>query len=185
MSESNAPLKKTPLNQTEKDLGGRMVDFGGWELPVQYSGILDEHEAVRTKVGVFDVSHMGEVTIRGPQAIELLQKSTCNDVTKLEDGRAQYNGLLYPSAGFVDDIVIYRNSADDYFVVVNASNTDKDFEWFFDAAKGMDVEVKNVSDQYAQLAVQGPEAQRLLQPLVDVDLSTIKYYRFAHTKAFG
>src|SRR5687767_6578546 len=122
-------LKKTPLNEVEKELGGRMVDFGGWELPVQYSGILDEHEAVRTKVGIFDVSHMGEVTVKGPQALELLQHATCNDVSKLEDGRAQYNGLLYPTGGFVDDILIYRLGKDDYFVVVNASNTDADYEW--------------------------------------------------------
>ena len=178
MSESNAPLKKTPLNQTAKDLGGRMVDFGGWELPVQYSGILDEHDAVRTRVGVFDVSHMGEVTVRGNQAVELLQKSTCNDVTKLEDGRAQYNGLLYPNGGFVDDILIYRMAADDYFVVVNASNTEKDFEWLRDAARGMDVDVQNVSGDYAQLAIQGPEAERVLQTMTDVNLSNIKYYRF-------
>ncbi len=175
---SGETLKKTPLNQTEKDLGGRMVDFGGWELPVQYSGILDEHEAVRTKVGIFDVSHMGEVTVRGKQAVELLQKSTCNDVTKLEDGRAQYNGLLYPNGGFVDDILIYRMAADYYFVVVNASNTDKDFEWLRDAAKGMDVDVQNVSADYAQLAIQGPEAERVLQTMTDVNLPNIKYYRF-------
>jgi aminomethyltransferase len=178
-------LKKTPLHSVEQELGGKMVDFGGWELPVQYSGILEEHEAVRTRAGVFDVSHMGEVTVRGRQALELLQKTTCNDVTKLEDGRAHYNGLLYPTAGFVDDIIIYRNSADDYFVVVNASNTDKDFEWLADVAKDMDVEVRNVSDQYAQLAIQGPDSQRILQSMVDVDLATIKYYRFAHGKAFG
>src|SRR5688500_9472499 len=145
---SDQPLKKTPLNEAEKEAGGKMVDFGGWELPVQYSGILDEHEAVRTHAGVFDVSHMGEVTIRGRQALELLQKTTCNDVSKMDDGRAQYNGLLYPTGGFVDDIVIYRNASDDYFVVVNASNTDKDFEWLADYAKGMDVEVKNVSADY-------------------------------------
>jgi aminomethyltransferase len=175
---SDAPLKKTPLNQTEKDLGGRMVDFGGWELPVQYSGIIEEHEAVRTKVGVFDVSHMGEVIVSGAQALELLQKSTCNDVSKLEDGRAQYNGLLYPSGGFVDDILIYRMAADDYFVVVNASNTDKDYEWLRDAAKGMDVDVRNVSADYAQLAIQGPEAERVLQGMTDVNLAGIKYYRF-------
>ncbi len=178
MSESTGPLKKTPLNETHKELGGKMVDFGGWELPVQFSGILDEHEAVRTKVGIFDVSHMGEVTVRGKQAVELLQKSTCNDVTKLEDGRAQYNGLLYPTAGFVDDILIYRMAADDYFVVVNASNTDKDFEWLRDAAKGMDVDVQNVSADYAQLAIQGPEAERVLQTMTDVNLPNIKYYRF-------
>jgi aminomethyltransferase len=182
---ADQPLKRTPLNQLEKELGGKMVDFGGWELPVQYSGILDEHEAVRTRAGVFDVSHMGEVTVRGPQALELLQKTTCNDVSKLDDGRAHYNGLLYPNAGFVDDILIYRNSADDYFVVVNASNTDKDYEWLAKSAKGMDVEVKNVSANYAQLAIQGPEAQRILQPMTDVNLASIKYYRFAHGTVDG
>jgi aminomethyltransferase len=185
MAETATDLRKTPLNEAEKELGGKMVDFGGWELPVQYSGILEEHEAVRTNVGIFDVSHMGEITVKGRQAFELLQKSTCNDVSKLEDGRAQYNGLLYPTAGFVDDIVIYRYGADDYFVVVNASNTDKDFEWLAECAKGLDVEVNNVSADYAQLAVQGPGAERVLQTLTDVDLSKIKYYRFAHGKVFG
>ncbi len=179
------PLKQTPLNALEKELGGKMVDFGGWELPVQYSGILDEHEAVRTRVGIFDVSHMGEVTIRGPQALELLQTTTCNDVGKLEDSRAQYNGLLYPTAGFVDDILIYRNAVDDYFVVVNASNSDKDFEWLADCAKRMDVDVRNVSADYAQLAVQGPEAERVLQPLTDVSLAPMKYYRFAKGRVDG
>jgi aminomethyltransferase len=175
---SDQPLMKTPLNDVEKELGGKMVDFGGWELPVQFSGILEEHEAVRTHCGLFDVSHMGEITVKGPAALELLQRSTCNDVSKLEDGRAQYNGLLYPTAGFVDDILIYRNSADDYFVVVNASNAPKDYEWIADCSKGMDVEVKNVSADYAQLALQGPDAQRILQPMTDLDLTPIKYYRF-------
>src|SRR5450759_1955386 len=156
---ADAPLKKTPLNQVEKDLGGKMVDFGGWELPVQFTGILDEHEAVRTKAGLFDVSHMGEVTVKGRQALDLLQKSTCNDVNKLDDGRAQYNGLLYPTAGFVDDILIYRNGSEDYFVVVNASNTDKDYEWLAGLAKGMEADVKNVSADYAQLALQGPASE--------------------------
>ena len=178
-------LKKTPLNSLEHDLGGKMIDFGGWELPVQFSGILDEHEAVRTKAGLFDVSHMGEVTVKGADALALLQKMTCNDVSKLDDGRAHYNGLLYPTAGFVDDILIYQMGKDDYFVVVNASNADKDFEWMADCAKGMDVEVKNRSNDYAQLALQGPNAQRILQPLVDVDLSAIKYYRFTRGKFDG
>ena len=182
---ADAPLRKTPLNSLQKELGGKMVDFGGWELPVQYSGILDEHEAVRTKAGVFDVSHMGEVIVNGPQALELLQKATCNDVSKLEDGRAQYNGLLYPNAGFVDDILIYRNSPDDYFVVVNASNTDKDYEWLKESAKGMNVDVKNVSADYAQLALQGPDAEKILQPMTDTNLSAMKYYRFAHGKVDG
>ncbi|HEU4522200.1 MAG TPA: glycine cleavage system aminomethyltransferase GcvT, partial [Thermoanaerobaculia bacterium] len=135
--------------------------------------------------GIFDVSHMGEVTVRGPQALELLQKITCNDVSKLVDGRAQYNGLLYPSAGFVDDIVIYQNSPDDFFIVVNASNTEKDYEWIAGAAKGMDVDVKNVSADYAQLALQGPQAERILQPLTETDLPSVKYYRFAQGTVDG
>ncbi len=185
MSDDAANLKKTPLNSLEHELGGKMIDFGGWELPVQFSGILEEHEAVRTACGLFDVSHMGEITVKGPDALSLLQKSTCNDVSKLEDGRAQYNGLLYPTAGFVDDILIYRMDADDYFVVVNASNQDKDFEWLADVAKSMDVEVKNEGPNYAQLALQGPNAQRILQPFVDVDLSAIKYYRFTRGHVDG
>ena len=179
MSESTEPLKKTPLNEVEKELGGKMVDFGGWELPVQFSGILEEHEAVRTRVGVFDVSHMGEVTVKGPQALELLQRATCNDVAKLDTGRIHYNGLLYPNGGFVDDILIYQNTPTDFFIVVNASNTDKDFEWLVQSAQDLDVEVKNVSADYAQLAIQGPESERVLQPMTDVALADIKYYRFA------
>jgi aminomethyltransferase len=184
-SQSDAPLKKTPLNEVEKELGGRMVDFGGWELPVQYSGILEEHDAVRSKAGIFDVSHMGEILVRGPQSLELLQRATCNDVSKLEDNRAQYNGLLYPNAGFVDDILIYRIAADDYFVVVNASNTDKDHEWLQQVAKDFDASVENVSADYAQLAVQGPEAERMLQPMTDLDLASIKYYRFSQGSVDG
>jgi aminomethyltransferase len=180
MSESPETLLKTPLNEVEKELGGKMVDFGGWELPVQYSGILDEHEAVRTKAGIFDVSHMGEITVKGPQATELLQRTTCNDVAKLADGRIHYNGLLYPTGGFVDDILIYQNNPNDFFVVVNASNTDKDFEWLGQSASDLDVEVRNVSADYAQLAIQGPEAEKVLQPLVPaLNLADIKYYRFA------
>ena len=180
-----AAMKKTPLNDLEKNLGGKMVDFGGWELPVQYSGILDEHEAVRTHAGVFDVSHMGELLVRGPQALELLQRNTCNDVAKLEDGRIHYNGLLYPTAGFVDDILIYRNAADDYFVVVNASNSDKDFEWLRDNAAGLDVDVQNVSADYAQLALQGPNAEKILQNMTHTPLAEMKYYRFARGKVEG
>jgi aminomethyltransferase len=178
MAEETATLKKTPLNQPEHDLGGKMVDFGGWELPVQYSGILEEHQAVREHAGLFDVSHMGEVTIKGPDALTLLQRATCNDVSKLDDGRAQYSGLLYPTGGFVDDLWVGRRAENDYLLVVNASNTDKDFEWIADMAKGMDVEVRNVSDDWVLLALQGPEAQRILQPMTDADLAQLKYYRF-------
>ncbi|HYM60831.1 MAG TPA: glycine cleavage system aminomethyltransferase GcvT [Thermoanaerobaculia bacterium] len=173
------PLKKTPLNALERELRGKMVDFGGWDLPVQFSGILEEHQAVRERVGLFDVSHMGEITVKGPQALDLLQQATCNDVAQLVDGRIHYTGLLYPTAGFVDDILIYRNAADDYFVVVNASNTDKDFEWLAGCAKGMDVEVSNVSSDYAQIAIQGPRAENVLRTLTNVDLASMKYYRFA------
>lgn len=173
-----APLRKTPLNRIEHELGGKMVDFGGWELPVQFSGILEEHRAVRERAGLFDVSHMGEVTVKGSGAVEFLQRLTCNDVSKLEDGRCQYNGLLYPTGGFVDDIVIYRKSADDYFIVVNASNTDKDFEWMRDAAKEHEVSIENQSDRWAQLAIQGPAAEAILQPLTNLDLAAIRYYRF-------
>jgi len=182
---ANEPLKKTPLNAVEHELGGKMIDFGCWELPVQFTGIIDEHQAVRTNAGLFDVSHMGEILIKGPDALALLQKSTCNDVSKLEDGRAQYNGLLYPTAGFVDDIVIYRMAGDDYFVVVNAANADKDFEWLTESAKGMDVSVKNASADYAQLALQGPNAEKMLQPMTDIDLKSVKYYRFARGKVDG
>jgi aminomethyltransferase len=185
MAEQDQPLKKTPLNQLERELGGKMVDFGGWDLPVQFSGILEEHEAVRTNVGIFDVSHMGEVTVKGPQALELLQRATCNDVSKLLDGRIHYNGLLYPTGGFVDDILIYRIAADDYFVVVNASNTDKDFEWLQQSGSGLDAEVKNVSADYAQLAIQGPNAERVLQPMTDVALAEMKYYRFGQGAVDG
>jgi aminomethyltransferase len=178
-------MKKTPLNAVEHELGGKMIDFGGWELPVQFTGILDEHEAVRTRAGLFDVSHMGEILVKGPDAETLLQRATCNDVSRLEDGRAQYNGLLYPTAGFVDDILIYRMRDNDYFVVVNASNSDKDFEWLRDCAKGMDVEVTNASNDYAQLALQGPNSEKILQPFTDVKLPSIKYYRFARGKVDG
>jgi aminomethyltransferase len=182
---SEGPLKKTPLNELHKSLGGKMVDFGGWDLPVQYSGILEEHQAVRECAGVFDVSHMGEMTVRGPAALELLQKATCNDASRLDDGRAQYSGLLYPTGGFVDDLWVGRRGPDDYLLVVNASNADKDFEWISDCAKGMDVEVRNVSNEYALLALQGPKAQETLQKLTDSDLTKIKYYRFAPATVDG
>jgi len=175
---TDKPLKRTPLNEVERELGGKMVDFGGWELPVQYSGILEEHQAVRERAGLFDVSHMGELTVKGPDALSLLQRATCNDVSKLEDGRAQYNGLLYPTACFVDDIWVGRRAENDYILVVNASNVEKDFQWIAEMAKGLDVEVRNVSDDYVLLALQGPNAQAILQPMTDADLPQLKYYRF-------
>ncbi len=186
MSENHSgELRKTPLNDVSRELGGKMVEFGGWDMPVQFSGIIDEHTAVRERAGLFDVSHMGEITFKGPQALELLQVLTCNDVSKMQDGRCQYNGLLYPTGGFVDDILIYRNAEDDYLVVVNASNTDKDFEWIAGAIDGRDVDVRNASADWAQLALQGPRAEEVLARLTDLDLSAIKYYRFANGKVDG
>src|SRR3954469_8631492 len=178
MSDGAANLKKTPLNGIEHELGGKMVDFGGWELPVQFSGILEEHAAVREHVGLFDVSHMGELTVKGPDALALLQRATCNDVSKLVNGRAQYTGLLYPTAGFVDDILIYQNAPDDFFIVVNASNTDKDYEWLSDAREGREGGLRNGTADYAQLALKGREPERLLQPMTDVALGAMKYYHF-------
>lgn len=185
MSDSTEPLKKTPLNEVERELGGKMVDFGGWELPVQFSGIMEEHEAVRTHVGVFDVSHMGEITVKGRQAMELLQRSTSNDLTRLENGRIHYTALLYPTGGFVDDILIYQIAPDDFFLVVNASNTEKDYEWLRQQAEGLDVEVENVSAEYAQLAVQGPEAERVVQAMTPLPLAEMKYYRFDQGEVDG
>ena len=182
---SDAPLRKTPLNGLARELRGKMVDFGGWDLPVQFSGILEEHKAVRERAGLFDVSHMGEIGIQGTGAEAFLQRVTCNDVSKLADGRCQYNGLLYPTGGFVDDILVYRNSPRDYLVVVNASNAEKDFEWFQDCAAEFDVRVDNLSDSYAQLALQGPLSERILQPMTDVDLAQMKYYRFGRGKVDG
>ncbi len=179
------PLKKTPLNAIERELGGKMVDFGGWDLPVQFSGILAEHKAVRERAGLFDVSHMGEIAVHGPDALAFLQKVTSNDVARLEDGRIHYSGLLYPTGGFVDDILVYRNAEDDYLVVVNASNTDKDYEWMRDAIGDHDVVVENRSSQFAQLALQGPLAETILQPLTGTDLRSIKYYHFARGKVDG
>jgi glycine cleavage system T protein (aminomethyltransferase) len=173
-------LKKTSLNNAHRKLGGRMIDFGGWDMPVQYpAGTIEEHMAVRTAVGIFDVSHMGEIEIRGPQALEFVQHLTTNDASKLDDGQAQYSALTYPEGTFVDDILVHRFAPDHYFLCVNASNTDKDFAWIDGHAPDYDAEATNVSADYTQLAVQGPKALETLQPLTGVPLSAIKYYWFA------
>ena len=176
---SNTQLKKTALNEAHRKHGGKMVDFGGWDMPVQYpAGTIAEHLAVRTSAGLFDVSHMGEVEIRGPQALDLVQHISCNDATKLADGQIHYSGLTMPAGTFVDDILVHRFAADHYFICVNASNTDKDFDWIKSHAAGFDAEVINSSPSYTQLAIQGPKALEILQPMTDVDLSAIKYYWF-------
>jgi aminomethyltransferase len=161
-----------------------MVDFGGWDMPVQYSGIIEEHTAVRTAVGIFDVSHMGEIEIRGPEAAHLTDFVTTNAVRKLKTGQAHYSGLLYEHGGFVDDILVHKVADDHYFLCVNASNQDKDFAHIA-AQNKFDAVVENNGDRYAQLAIQGPKARATLQKLTLVDLSAIKYYWFTDGEVAG
>lgn len=183
---SSTQLKKTALNETHRKYGGRMIDFGGWDMPVQYpAGTIEEHLAVRTAVGVFDVSHMGELEVRGPQALDMIQHVTTNDASKLGDGQIQYSGLTYPEGTFVDDILVHRFGPDHYFICVNASNTDKDFDWIRQHAGGYEAEVTNLSAHYSQIAIQGPKAIETLQPLVDLELNEIKYYWFRQGKIDG
>jgi aminomethyltransferase len=160
-----------------------MVEFAGWDMPVQYRGLLDEHQAVRTQVGLFDVSHMGEVVFRGPRALPALQAVFTNDLSKVADGQAQYGCLCRESGGIVDDVVVYRRGAEDLLVCVNAANRQKDFEWLAGHAAGADV--RNESDEWAQLALQGPLAVRLLQRLTDLDLTRLGTYRFASGQVSG
>jgi aminomethyltransferase len=175
--------KRTPLYEVHVQSGARMVEFAGWDMPVQYTGLLDEHEAVRTRAGLFDVSHMGEVVFRGPKALEALNGIFTNDLTKVADGQAQYGCLCRESGGIVDDVVVYRRSAEDLLVCVNAGNRQKDFEWLRDHAGG--AQVANESDDWAQIALQGPKAQAILQPLTATDLSKLKAFRFAQGEVAG
>jgi len=161
-----------------------MVDFGGWDMPVQYSGIIEEHNAVRRAVGVFDVSHMGEIEIRGREAAALADFVTTNNVAKLKMGQAHYSGLLYEHGGFVDDILVHKVAEDHFFLCVNASNQDKDFE-HIRAHNRFDAEVENAGARYAQLAIQGPRAQATLQKLTPVDLGAIRYYWFTDGEVAG
>ena len=170
-------LRHTPLYEEHKALGARLVDFAGWEMPVQYEGIKAEHEAVRTAAGLFDVSHMGEVIIRGPQAEEAVQRLVTRDVSRLAVGQAGYAAVCYESGGTVDDVLVYRTS-DDFLIVVNASNREKDVAHFRENTGDLDAEVADESDDWALLALQGPRAVELLQPFTETDLSSIKYYRY-------
>ena len=184
MSESAAALKATPLNSVHRKSGARMVDFGGWDMPVQYSGILDEHHAVRKNVGLFDVSHMGEIEVRGRNAFALTDSLTTNAVAKLKIGQAQYSGLLYDHGGFVDDILVHKVADDHYFICVNASNQDKDYEHIV-ASNGAGADVEFASQRYAQLAIQGPKALPTLQKLTATDLAAIHYYHFTDGAVSG
>ena len=175
---------RTPLYEIHVRSGARMVEFAGWDMPVQYAGILEEHEAVRTRVGLFDVSHMGEVVFRGPRALETLNRLFTNDLSKVADGQAQYGCLCRESGGIVDDVVIYRRSPQDLLVCVNAANRKKDFEWLRDGARGQ-ADVANESDDWAQLALQGPKAQAVLSRLTRVDLGALKTFRFTRGEVNG
>jgi glycine cleavage system T protein (aminomethyltransferase) len=177
-------LKKTPLNATHRALKAKMVDFGGWDMPVEYpgagGGLIAEHLAVRTGVGLFDVSHMGEIQFRGPGALAAVQHITMNDVSRLQDGQAHYSALLTPEGTFVDDILVHRLSPNDYLLVVNAGTKDKDLAWIRKQVGAWpSIHVADYSSYYSQLAVQGPRALETLQKLTKVDLSAIKNYWFA------
>jgi len=179
-------LKRTPLNSAHRQLGGRMVDFGGWDMPVQYpAGTIEEHLRTRNHAGLFDVSHMGEIDVRGADAIAFVNKLTSNDVTKLVDGQAQYTTLTKPEGTIIDDLVVYRFATDHLLLVVNASTTDKDWEWIKSHQSGESVELNNVSADYCQLALQGPDAQSILQKLTSLPLEEIKYYRFTRGSVDG
>jgi aminomethyltransferase len=169
-----------------RQMGGRMVDFGGWDMPVQYpAGTIEEHLRTRKHSGLFDVSHMGEIDVRGNDAISFINRVTSNDVTKLIDGQAQYSALTTPQGTVVDDLLVYRLAGDHLLLVVNASTTDKDWDWITGQKKDESVELRNVSADYCQLAIQGPDAQGLLQSLTDLPLAEIKYYHFARGSVDG
>ena len=179
-------LKKTPLNARHRSLGARMVEFGGWDMPVEYSGISDEHLAVRTRAGLFDVSHMGEIEVAGRDALTAVQHITTNDASKLVIGQAQYSALPTPAGTFVDDVLTYRLADDHYLFVVNASNIIKDFNWINTQIAGIgDVVAVNTSSRYALIAIQGPVAREVLQPLTGVNLGDLKYYWFTTGEVAG
>ncbi len=170
--------RQTPIYETHVKYSGKIVEFGGWLLPVQYAGILDEHKAVREKAGLFDVSHMGEVLVKGPDALAFLQKLVTNDVGKIADTQVQYSPMCYPDGGTVDDLLIYKRSQDEYFLVINAANIDKDWQWMQDNSSGFQLELTNLSATTAELALQGPLAETILSKLTTAALSTLQYYWF-------
>jgi aminomethyltransferase len=171
-------LRRTPLYAAHRRAGAKIVEFAGWEMPVQYSGVINEHVAVRTRAGLFDVSHMGEIEVRGPGALELCQKISANDLDRMKLQQAQYNFLMNENGGIVDDVIFYRLETSHFLICVNASNSDKDFAWIKKYAGG-EVEIRNASDDYAQLAIQGPLAQPILQSLTSLSLGEIKPFFFA------
>lgn len=185
MSSEN--LKKTPLNEVHRELGGKMVDFGGWDMPVQYkAGVIEEHMRTRTDAGLFDVSHMGEIWVEGPDAIAFVNRLTTNDVRNLVDGQAHYSALTNEKGGIVDDLLVYRFDEEKLLLVVNAGTTEKDWEWITSHKKDDEqIVLTNASADFCQIAVQGPKALGILQSITDIDISEIKYYRFTIGRVDG
>jgi aminomethyltransferase len=181
---AESALKRTALNAAHQAAGAKMVEFGGWHMPVEFTSITQEHLAVRTRAGLFDVSHMGEIEVRGPRALALLQHVTSNDVSRLQDYQAQYSALMYPQGSAVDDCVVHRLAADYYFLCVNAANTDKDFNWIVQQ-NSFGALVRNVSADYSQLALQGPRAVEILAKVTSPHPADLKYYWFRRARCCG
>jgi aminomethyltransferase len=178
--EATTPtIRKTALNAVHRQMGAKMVEFNGWDMPVEYpsaGGIMAEHNAVRTGIGIFDVSHMGDIRLAGPQALAAVQHISMNDAGRLAVGQAQYSALLYPEGTFVDDVIVHRLGEDEYLLVINAGTREKDFNWVRDNTRKFDCKVEHLSDDFTQIAIQGPKAVNLLQKLTDADLSAVKFY---------
>jgi aminomethyltransferase len=178
--EATTPtVRKTALNAVHRQMGAKMVEFNGWDMPVEYpssGGIIAEHMAVRTGVGIFDVSHMGDIRLAGPKALAAVQHISMNDASRLAVGQAQYSALLYPQGTFVDDVIVHRLGEDDYLLVINAGTREKDFNWVRDNTRQFDCKVEHLSDDYTQIAIQGPKGVQLLQKLTDADLAAVKFY---------
>src|ERR1700735_1771782 len=186
MAEATATLRKTALNTKHRAHKAKMVYFGGWDMPVEYSGLIAEHMAVRTGVGVFDVSHMGDIQLRGPNSLAAVQHISMNDASKLKEGQAHYSALLYPNGTFVDDVIVHKLSENDYLLVINAGTREKDVNWVRQNVGRMQgVHVSDYSDYYTQLAIQGPKAVDVLRKLTDSNLDAIKNYWFTWGKACG
>src|ERR1700729_2138975 len=196
MEAANSPkiseLRKTSLNAIHRRLGAKMVNFGGWDMPVEYpsgGGLVAEHKAVRGAVGVFDVSHMGDIRIRTGKtpggALAAVQHLSMNDASKLAIGQAHYSALLYPQGTFVDDVIVHRLGEDDYMLVINAGTREKDVNWVTDNTSQFDCKVENLSDNFTQIAIQGPKGVNTLQKLTDADLSQVKFYWFTHGTVSG
>lgn len=168
--------KKTPLYEEHVKLGGNVVEYAGWYLPIQYEGLVAEHNAVRNAVGLFDVSHMGEVTVKGKDALAFVESLVTNDISTIVDNQVIYAMMCYPNGGVVDDLLVYRFNNEDFYLVVNASNVDKDFAWMVEHKGDFDVELENISDSVGEVAIQGPLAQKTLQKLTDFDLAKIEFF---------